>query len=177
VEGRRLLMTRPRLTRYLAVAALPLMACAPLAANPAVTASYASPPTAVSGTATIINYVVGSPRSAGGMTFQGYTNDVLVVGDEIGTGHVIGRYTIRADGSGLFNETETFTGSVLGSAQGTCVLDNAGTFNSDGTAQGRSVVKNGTGGLAGIHGVSTFQTSPIDPNLVTYSGQVHFDPS
>jgi Protein of unknown function (DUF3224) len=169
-------MAIARLIRYLAIAALPLMACAPLAANPAVTASYASPPTTVSGTATIINFVVTSTRSAGGITFLGYTNDVTYVdGDFHGMSHVTGVLTLHADGSGLFNETETFTGSVLGSTQGTFVEANQGTVNSDGTFQGRGVIKDGTGGLAGIHGVKTFQA--MTPVIFTYSGHAAFDPS
>ena len=169
-------MARARLTRYLAIAALPLMACAPLAANPAITASYASPSTTVSGTATIINFVVTSTRPAGGITLLGYTNDVTyVVGDFHGMSHVTGVSIIKPDGSGRFYETETFAGSVLGSTQGTLVEANQGTLNSDGTFRGRGVFTDGTGGLAGIHGVKTFQA--ITPSIFTYSGRVAFDPS
>jgi hypothetical protein len=154
-----------------------LVVCAPLGANPGVTASYASSPTTVSGTATIINFIATSTRSADGNTFQGYTNDVTFVGDFSGMSHVAGVLTVRPDGSGLFHETATFTGSVLGRA-GTYSENNEGTINSDGTFQGRGTIKDGTGGLAGIHGEWTFQSvSPIDPNTATYSGQVHFDPS
>src|SRR5579859_1202453 len=140
-------MARARLARYLAIAALPLMACAPLAANPAVTASYASPPTTVSGTIIVSNFVATSTRSAGGNTFVGYTNDIdFVAGDIIGTGHVTGMGITFADGSGLFHETGTVTGSVLGSAQGTYAYVTSGTSNSDGTAEGRTTIKDGTGG-------------------------------
>ncbi len=139
--------------------------------------AHASTPTTVSGTGTIINFIVTSTRVADGNTFLGYTNDVIEVGDISGTSHVTGVLTIHADGSGLFHETATFAGSVLGRT-GTFFERNSGTFNSDGTFQGRGVIKDGTGGLAGIHGVITFPlNSPLTPNIFTYSGQVHFDPS
>jgi hypothetical protein len=153
------------------------MACAPLAGNPAVTASFASVSTPVNGTFTILSFPQTLIRSAGGITFYSYTSVVAESGDIVGTSNVIGKLTIRADGSGHFNETETFAGSVLGRI-GTFVESNTGTINSDGTFQGRGVIATGTAGLAGIHGRRTFQaTNPSNPAIATYAGEVHIDPA
>jgi hypothetical protein len=168
-------MVRTRLIRALIVGALPLVAWAPLAANPAITRSIASTPTAVSGTVIGIpaSFTVTSTKTAGGITFTNYTEDAKVVGDFQGTQVAVGVEALHADGTGVFNETDTFSGYILG-RQGTCVLLVSGPVFSDGSFAGRSVIGHGTGELADIHGVD--KLTPIDASSAGFSGQVQFGP-
>jgi hypothetical protein len=166
-------MVRTRLIRALIVGALPLVAWAPLAANPAITRSIAATPTAVSGTLSGTSFAVTSTKTAGGITFTNYTEDAVVVGDFKGTQVAVGVEALHADGTGVFNETDTFSGSILGRT-GTCVLLVSGPVFSDGSFAGRSVIGDGTGELAGIHGVD--KLTPINASSVSFSGQVLFAP-
>jgi hypothetical protein len=169
-------MARTRLTWYLVAAALPFMAWIPLAANPLPTASYASPSTPVSGTVYVpeSTVVITSIKVAGGNMFYGYTDSGTFFGGLSGTfPSVVAVELIHADGSGVFHETETVTGSVLGRT-GTWVQSDSGPVNPDGSFSGRTVIGDGTGGLAGIHGETRFQSA--DGVHISYSGEVHFDP-
>jgi hypothetical protein len=166
-------MVRTRLIRALIVGALPLVAWAPLAANPAITRSIASMPTAVSGTVIGTSFAVTSTKTAGGITFTNYTEDADVVGDFKGTQVAVGVEALHADGTGVFNETDTFSGSILG-RKGTCVLLVSGPVFSDGSFAGRSVIGHGTGELADIHGVD--ELTPINASSAGFSGQVQFGP-
>jgi hypothetical protein len=63
----------------------------------------------------------------------------------------VGVLALHAGGTGVFNETDTFSGSVLGRT-GTCVLLTSGPVFSDGSFAGRSVIGSGSGELADIRG-------------------------
>jgi hypothetical protein len=150
------------------------MAWVPLAANPLPTASYASPSTPVSGTGFVSSVIITSTRTADGNTFYYYTATGTFSGGISGTFQDVGVEKIDANGKGVFQETVTVTGSVLGRT-GTFGIRNWGPVNADGSFSGGSVYKDGTGGLAGMHGVADFQSA--DGINISYSGEVHFDPS
>jgi hypothetical protein len=79
-----------------------------------------------------------------------------------------------------FHGSGTFTGSILGSEEGTAVMTYMGTLAADGSGVAYWVIDQGTGGLAGAHGQGTFIGSP--PNPVTgcvdgtYDGRIQFAP-
>jgi hypothetical protein len=83
--------------------------------------------------------------------------------------------------------TGTFDGTVNGSEWGTFDYDQPYKFvplpggtpeEPNYQGRGKAAIQNGTGGLAGLHGVLTFAGSRIDGvEESTYQGDVHFDPS
>ena len=152
----------------LLLATLMLSSVAPVA--------YASAPTTVTGTLTYPPITVLDIHFANGNTLITATAPVLFAGDISGTFNGVQHFVIHADGSGNFQGSGTFTGS-MGSATGTFSSSFSGTINSDGTDQGRFVITQGTGGLAGIHGVGAFHTPSPNPGFDVYSGKVHFGPS
>jgi len=80
---------------------------------------------------------------------------------------------------GTFHGSGMFTGSVLGSAEGTAVMTYMGTLAADFTGLAYWVIDQGTGGLTGVHGQGTFIGSPPDPTGCvegTYDGRVQFAP-
>jgi hypothetical protein len=109
----------------------------------------------------------------GTTTLEGYINPATLAGGISGQGVSAGEATVFADGSGRFNETVTIFGTVLGRT-GAYVEQNVGTTGSDGSFQGRSVIVEGIGGLAGLRGTGTFQGINTSGS---YTSQVYFDPS
>jgi hypothetical protein len=150
-----------------------LLVGVPLAANPAATKSYASTSTAVRETVTIGTIVTTWTHKLGTTTLEGYTNPFTRVGGISGQGISAGEATVFADGTGPFNETATIFGTVLGRT-GAYVQQNVGTTGSDGSFQGRSVIVEGIGGLAGLRGTGTFEGINTSGS---YTAQVYFDPS
>jgi len=76
-----------------------------------------------------------------------------------------------------FHGSGTFTGSILGSAEGTAVMTYTGTVAADGSGVAYWVIDQGTGGLTGVHGQGTFIGSPPNPCVEgTYDGRIHFAP-
>jgi hypothetical protein len=143
----------------------------PLAATSGIATSYASQSTTLTGTVTVGTISTTWTQSLGAITLQGYTNPVTVVGGISGTGNSAGEFTLFTNGTGRFSETETVFGTVLGRT-GAFVEQNVGTTNPDGSFQGRGVITEGIGGLAGLHGTITVQ--PINAVSSSYRGQFYF---
>jgi hypothetical protein len=74
--------------------------------------------------------------------------------------------------AGNFHGVETFTGTVNGAA-GTLTFNVASRHAPSGLSRGKAVIRQATGGLAGLHGV-LFQdgtTGPLGP-IGSYSGRI-----
>ena len=79
---------------------------------------------------------------------------------------------IHADGSGNIHGKCQGNATLLGRT-GTYVESFSATFNANGVV-GQASLGDGTGGLAGMHGV---QTNSSDGTTTFYSAQIHFEES
>jgi hypothetical protein len=165
-------MIRSRFGRLFSGLVVSLMLFVPLTATSGVATSYASQSTTVSGTVTVGTVATTWTQALGTSTLYGYTNPVTYVGGISGTGNSAGEWTLFASGKGQFSETVTVFGTVMGRT-GAFIVQNVGTTNTDGSFQGRGVITEGIGGLAGLHGTITAQA--INAVSSTYTGQVYFD--
>lgn len=80
---------------------------------------------------------------------------------------------IHPDGSSNFNGADVCACTVAGRS-GTIVLPFSGTVDPSGFVSGRFSIGHGTGDLANLHGVGTFQSSTGVGG--PFSGVYHFDP-
>jgi hypothetical protein len=133
----------------------------------------ASPPVAFNGTFTNLSSVTTSFRQADGNTFVSQTVAVVYAGDFVGPVTEQIDLVIHPDGSVNFKGADVCACTIAGRS-GTIVLPFSGTGDASGFVSGRFTIGDGTGGLANLHGVGTFESS----NGVTgpFSGVYHFDP-
>ncbi len=155
---------------------LVFMVAAVLASLVFVQAAAATPPIPVSGDFTIES--VGEwvfDKDAGGNTF--WSGQEVTFGDGWSgdiSGTSVDYFTCMVHRNGVVQGFFTFyfTGTVLGSASGTMVIEMSLISTGAGRAVGSWVIKSADGGLAGLHGQGT---AYIDWNpMVSYSGQVHW---
>lgn len=140
---------------------------------------YATPPTEVSGIFDMAVITVTGSRTAGPNTFI-YGTDVEVWQDDlVGVGKT--EWVVRmvhASGVVTFSSLGVFTGTVLGSDEGTMEYRLTGQIPpGGGDWYGQWVILGGTGGLANVRGQGTWWGPGMgfDPDH-WYEGQVHFDP-
>jgi hypothetical protein len=133
----------------------------------------ASPPIAFSGTFTNLSSVTTSFRQADGNTFVGQIVSVVYAGDFAGPVTEQIDIVIHPDGSSKFKGVDVCACTVAGRS-GTIVLPFSGTGDPSGFLNGRFSVGDGTGDLATLHGVGTFQSSTGMGG--PFSGVYHFDP-
>ena len=138
------------------------------------TPAHAGPPIPVSGTFDYTSEVTDT-READGNTFISATEHEVWVGDFEGTGEAefrVGRFS-----SGFLNVwlRSNFTGTVLGSEEGTMVIQLVGKkVPADGDWYGQWVILSGTGPLAKVRGQGTWwgpggRYSPA----IYYEGRIH----
>jgi hypothetical protein len=149
------------------------VATAAAVASVVVATASASPPTAFNGTFTNLSSVTTSFRQADGNTFISQIVSVVYAGDFAGPVTEQIDLVIHPDGSVNFNGTDVCACTVTGRS-GTIVLPFSGTGDPSGFVSGRFTIGHGTGGLANLHGVGTFQSS--NGATGTFSGVYHFDP-
>jgi hypothetical protein len=165
--GRERSRTSPALRRVLpgvTVAALALVGVA---------SASASPPIAFNGTFTNLSSVTTSVRQADGNTFISQIVSVVYAGDVAGPVTEQIDLVIHPDGSVNFKGTDVCACMVAGRS-GTIALPFSGTGDSSGFLTGRFTIGRGTGELANLHGVGTFQSS--NGATGSFSGVYHFDP-
>jgi hypothetical protein len=148
-----------------------LAAAALLVAPPA----SATPPTAFTGTFQNTSSVVTGFRQADGNTFISQIVQVIYAGDLAGP--VVEHIDLVIHPDGTLNAkgadvcTCTLTGTGL---SGRIVLPFTATGDASGAVHGRFTIGDGTGGLANIHGVGTFESS--NGSSGPFSGVYHLHP-
>jgi len=133
----------------------------------------ASPPIAFNGTFTNLSSVTTSFRQADGNTFVSQIVSVVYAGDFAGRVTEQIDVVIHPDGSSNFKGADVCACTVAGRS-GTIVLPFSGTGDPSGFLSGRFSIGDGTGDLANLHGVGTFQSSTGVGG--PFSGVYHFDP-
>jgi Protein of unknown function (DUF3224) len=134
----------------------------------------ASPPIAFSGTFTNLGSVTTSFRQADGNTFVSQIVSVVYAGDFAGPVTEQIDLVIHPDGSSNFKGTDVCACTTVAGLSGTIVLPFSGTGDPSGFLSGRFSIGDGTGDLANLHGVGTFQSSTGMGG--PFSGVYHFDP-
>jgi hypothetical protein len=135
----------------------------------------ATPPTAFTATFQNTSSVVTGFRQADGNTFISQIVQVIYAGDLAGP--VVEHIDVVIHPDGTFNVkgadfcTCTIAGTGL---SGTFVLPFTGTGDASGAVHGPFTIGDGTGGLANIHGVGTFESS--NGSSGPFSGVYHIDP-
>ena len=150
-----------------------MVAAAAAVALVAVGTASASPPIAFSGTFTNLSSVTTSFRQADGNTFVSQTVSVVYAGDFAGPVTEQIDVVIHPDGSSNFKGADVCVCTVAGRS-GTIVLPFSGTGDPSGFLSGRFSIGDGTGDLANLHGVGTFQSSTGVGG--PFSGVYHLDP-
>jgi hypothetical protein len=138
-----------------------------------VAGASASLPMSASGTfttASILNFDL--IRSADGNEFFAVTGTTSWTGTFSGTSTEVGTVTFHPDGNVNFRAVSTFTGTVNG-VPGTVTFELSGREGPDLDLRATAAITSATGGLAGLHGVVTWQGTVGDNGpLGTYSGQI-----
>jgi hypothetical protein len=148
-----------------------LAAAALLVAAPA----SATTPTAFAATFQNTSSVVTAFRQADGNTFVSQIVQVVYAGDFVGS--VVEHIDVVIHPDGTLNAkgadvcTCTLTGTGL---SGTIALPFSATGDASGSVSGRFTFADGTGGLANLHGIGTFESS--NGSSGSFSGVYHLDP-
>jgi hypothetical protein len=135
----------------------------------------ASTPTAFTATFQNTSSVVTASRQADGNTFVSQIVQVVYAGDFAGT--VVEHIDVVIHPDGTLNAkgadvcTCTLTGTGL---SGTIALPFSATGDASGAVAGRFTFADGTGGLANLRGVETFESS--NGSSGSFSGVYHLDP-
>jgi Protein of unknown function (DUF3224) len=135
----------------------------------------ASTPTAFTATFQNTSSVVTASRQADGNTFVSQIVQVVYAGDFAGT--VVEHIDVVIHPDGTLNAkgadvcTCTLTGTGL---SGTIALPFSATGDASGAVAGRFTFADGTGGLANLRGVGTFESS--NGSSGSFSGVYHLDP-
>ena len=132
-------------------------------------AAHAAPPVSASGSVTQTSFVVTGSRTADGVTFFSFTETDSLTGSFVGHSEIAGECIQRSTGPILCQAHETFTGTVLGRSGTVDFLNLISVDPSTGAVQGRFTTLGGTGELAGIHAVGTFEAQGTTG---TYSARI-----
>jgi hypothetical protein len=186
-------MKKPKIKHHLRrkISALAIMGPLMVGAVLTLPKAQADPPPSVSGDFEICDFTILTIRQAGRFNFVATGSQTQTF-----TGDLVGALAITADRpehdvirtadgtlntvlSVTFHGSGTFTGSILGSAEGMAVMSYAGRIAADGTGVAYWVIDQGTGGLDGVHGQGTFTAAPNPVTGCTdgtYAGQIQFAP-
>ena len=135
----------------------------------------ASPPTAFNATFQNTSSVITASRQADGNTFISEIVQVIYAGDFAGSVVEHADVVIHPDGTLNFRGADVCTCTLTGTGlSGTIALPFSATGDASGLASGRFTFADGTGGLANLHGVGTFETS--NGSSGSFSGVYHLDP-
>jgi uncharacterized protein DUF3224 len=132
----------------------------------------AAPPVEASGNYAATSTTINGVRLAGPNAIIDLTFTVSYTGTLAGTSVFDGRLAAHPNDAGNFHGVETFTGTVNGAA-GTLTFNVASRHDPSGASHDKAVIRRGTGGLAGLHGV-LFQEGTVGPlgPLGSYSGRI-----
>jgi hypothetical protein len=135
----------------------------------------ATPRTPFSGTFQNLSSVTTAFRQAGGNTFISQTVQVVYSGQLSGSVVEYIDIVIHPDGSLNAKGEDICSCTLAGTGRsGTIVLPFSATGDATGFVSGRFTIKDGTGGLANMHGVGTFESA--NGSSGPFSGYYHFDP-
>ena len=119
--------------------------------------------------------VITASRQADGNTFLSEIVQVIYAGDFAGSVVEQADVVIHPDGTLNFKGADVCTCTLTGTGlSGTIVLPFAATGDTTGLVSGHFTIGDGTGGLANIRGVGTFETS--NGSSGPFSGVYHLDP-
>ena len=119
--------------------------------------------------------VITASRQADGNTFISEIVQVIYAGDFAGSVVEHADVVIHPDGTLNFRGADVCTCTLTGTGlSGTIALPFSATGDASGLVSGRFTFADGTGGLANLHGVGTFETS--NGSSGTFSGVYHLDP-
>ena len=136
----------------------------------------AGTPIAFAGSFQNTSSVVTGVRQADGNTFISQIVQVVYTGDLSGAVVQHIELVIHPDGTLNFKGVDVCTCTLAGTGlSGTIALPFAGTGDASGAASGHFTIGHGTGGLAHMHGVGTFQSAD-GGSSGPFSGVYHFDP-
>ena len=118
--------------------------------------------------------VVTGFRQADGNTFISQIVQVVYAGDLAGpvVEHI--DVVIHPDGTLNAKGADVCTCTLAGGRSGTIVLPFTATGDASGAVRGRFTIGDGTGGLANLHGIGTFESS--NGSSGPFSGVYHLDP-
>lgn len=147
-----------------------LAAAALLFAPPA----SASPRVAFAATFQNTSTVVTGIRHDDGNTFISQIVQVIYAGDFLGSVVEHADAVIHPDGTFNVHGADVCSCTLTGTGRsGTIVLPFTATGDASGAVRGRFTIRDGTGGLAGIHGVGRFESS--NGSSGTFSGAYRFN--
>jgi hypothetical protein len=101
------------------------------------------------------SFTVTGSRTAGGLTFVSFEETDALTGTLSGTSQLVGECIFFPSGEGMCKAEEIFTGTLDGRS-GTLTFHDVVTLDDTGAIQGRFMVVDGTGELAGVVGHGTF---------------------
>jgi hypothetical protein len=130
---------------------VPVLAAA-LAPSPAMAATRVE----VSGSFTQTSFTVTGSRSAGNLTFLSFTETDTLTGSLTGTSVIVGECIVFPSQEGMCKGTETFTGTLDGTAGTLSFFDVVRLDNATGAVSGQFAIIDGSGGLGGVTGIGTF---------------------
>lgn len=133
----------------------------------------AAPPVTASGTVSSTSFAVTGSRTAGGVTFFTFAETDSLQGTFVGRTTLSGECIQRPTGPILCKASETFTGTILGRSGTVNFLNLISVDPSTGAVEGRFTSVGGSGELAGVHTVGTFEAQG---GAGSYSGTVVFAP-
>ena len=136
--------------------ALVLLLVPALAAALAPSPAMAATRTEVSGSFTQASFTVTGSRTAGNLTFLSFTETDTLTGSLTGTSVINGECIVFPSQEAMCKGTETFTGTLDGTAGTLSFLDVVRLDNAAGTVSGQFAVVDGSGGLSNVAGVGTF---------------------
>jgi hypothetical protein len=137
------------------------------------TSAAAAPPTAASGTITVISASFSEPRIEGTNTVYDIVTTEAWTGTFAGTTTVQATLTFHADGSAEDHGVKTFTGTVNGTF-GTVTFSGEAHADPAGNLAGVDAIIGGSGGLANLHGSLT-EAGVVQANgnpMSNYTGQI-----
>ncbi len=152
---------------------------APIMAFAAAVLAVTAPASATTGTAFSSTFqntssVTTSFRQADGNTFISQTVQVVYAGDLSGPVVEYIDIVVHPDGSLNAKGEDVCACTLAGTGRsGTIGLAFSATGDATGFVSGRFVFTGGTGGLAGMHGVGTFEANGSSG---PFSGSYHFEP-
>ncbi len=144
------------------------------------TPAHATTPTLITATSTCCVYnTLIENRTADGNTFLTFHQQLTLTGGMQGSLVHTFTFIFHSTGKLEVHGRGLFTGSIGGSQPGTAEVSFAATGTiSPYTTNGHFVIRNGTGGLSGVHGEGTGgNPDPAHSELGTLSMMVHFDPA
>jgi hypothetical protein len=125
---------------------------------------------AVSGSFTQVGFTVTGSRTAGGLTFLSFTETDALAGSLTGTSALTGECIVFPSQEAMCKATETFTGTLDGTAGTLTFFDVVRLDMATGTVSGQFMITDSSGGLAHVRGTGTFSGAG---GSGTYSGTLN----